>query len=412
MGGRASLILVLAFSILFGLLGSQMLRTSNEATDSYINYYIKTKSHAIATSVANISANKLFKNKSWSAGYNDLQIDDGLADVTVQTIGINNKKITAVGKFGGQQDTVIVWLEPKNFAQFGNFYDQMGGVWAATGDTFSGPFHTNDFLNTIGDPVWLGFTSCLKGVKLKDGFSHAHLLGGFAEGISIPLSFDANPIVNAALTNGKIFSDSLTNKDITVKLDLKADGTVDYSVKVHNDPWGPTVNEPLNTLAPNGVIYVKKGDVIIQGTLNGRLTVMANKDGEGGKIHIPNDLVYNKNPLVEASSDMLGLIAEDYVQVDFDAARGDIAIQASIYSQKDGLVIENIDGYPTAYHMNLLGGVIGKKIRETAKYELIGGVWLPVKGYSYIHKFDERFNQVVPPFFPLTDFYRVISWLE
>jgi hypothetical protein len=374
MGGRASLILVLAFSILFGLMGSQMLRTSNEATDSYINYYIKTKSHDIATSAANISANNLFKDKSWSAGYTDLQIDDGSADVTVQTIGVNNKKITAIGKYADQQDTVIVWLEPKNFAQFGNFYDEMGGVWAASGDTFSGPFHTNDYLNTLGDPVWLGFTSCLKGVKLKDQFSHAHLLGGFAEGVSIPLTFDANPIEQAALTNGKVFEDGITNKDIIVKMDLKADGTVDYSVKVHNDPWGPTINEPLNTLAPNGVIYVKKGNIIIQGILNGQLTVMANKDTVGGQIHIIDDLKYNKNPLQEASSDMLGLIAEDYVQVDFDAARGDIDIQASIYSQNDGLVVENIDGYSTAYHMNLLGGVIGKKIRETARYQLIEGI--------------------------------------
>ena len=70
----------------------------------------------------------------------------------------------------------IVWLEPKNFAQFGNFYDLFGNVWAATGDTFSGPFHTNDYLNTFGDPVWLGFTTSLKGVKLYDKYSNAHLL--------------------------------------------------------------------------------------------------------------------------------------------------------------------------------------------------------------------------------------------
>ncbi len=83
-----------------------------------------------------------------------LKIDEGSLDVTVDSIGVENKLITSIGEYDGYQDTVIVLLAPKNFAQYGNFYNLMG-AWAATGDTFSGPFHTNDYLKCYGDPVFL-----------------------------------------------------------------------------------------------------------------------------------------------------------------------------------------------------------------------------------------------------------------
>lgn len=420
MGGKASLILVLAFSVLFGMLGTQMLKSSNDATDSYVNYYIQTKAHSIASSAANIAANKLFKNKDWTTGYSDLKVDDGKTDVIIEKFGEfnQNRKITAIGKFGGQKDTVTVWLEPKNFAQFGNFYDAFGSVWAATGDTFSGPFHTNDFLNTFGDPVWLGFTSSLKGVKLYDKYSTAHLCGGFAQGVSIPLTFDAAPIQNAAQINGKIFQDG-TNY-IQVDLQFNSDSTVTYKQRTGTTGvWSAPVTKTLNTLAPNGVIYIKKGDIFIKGTLSGRATVMANKNGSGGIIHITDDLKYNKNPLIEPSMDMLGLVAQEQVQLDKANAnvRGDVDIHASIYSQNRGLIVEtsdiyNFPEYNQAYKMNIIGGVIGKKVEATAKYQLIAGKWVPIRGYSYVHKFDERFNTSVPPFFPLTNLFRVISWRE
>ena len=62
--------------------------------------------------------------------------------------------------------------------------------------------------------------------------------------------------------------------------------------------------------------------------------------------------------------------------------------------------------------MNILGGVIGKRVLPTAEYVWDGKKYVPVKGYSYVHTFDERFNKTVPPFFPLTDKYRLVAWYE
>ena len=415
MGGKVSLLLVLAFSALFGIMGTQMLRTSNEATDAYVDYYKKTKAHDLAVSGANMAANEIFINKLWMAGYNNLNIDYGSINVSVDTFNYNNKIITATSDFDGYKDTVIVWLEPKNFAQFGNFYNSMA-AWAATGDTFSGPFHTNDYLRCYGDPVFLGYTTTKNGVKLYNNLSHPEFHGGLDEGLYIPMEFDTSLIKAAANSGGKIFYDTTGSDKITdVKLTLQANGTVDYSININNTGWSPTINTPLTTLAPNGVIYVNKGNVYIQGTLNGRLSVVAAKNGTdgAGQVHITDDLRYNKNPLIDhTSTDMLGLIAEGYVQVDFNTATGDLDLHASIYSQKDGLVIERYKDYPSAHNMNIIGGVIGERVLATATYVWDGTKYVPTHGYSYVHKFDERFNKVVPPFFPLTDKYRVIAWLE
>ena len=417
MGGKASLVLVLAFGLLFGLVASNMLRTSNDANDNFVDYYKLEKAHNIATSALNIAANKIFIDHNWNAGLN-LPISDGVANVTVQPYGVYGKMVTSISDFAGYQDTVIAWLEPKNFSQYGNFYDIMGSVWAAAGDTFSGPFHTNDFLQSVGHPVFRGFTTCTKGLKNFDAFSSPELQGGFSLSANIPLTFDASLIENAAIAGGKVFEKSPGIGYINVKLNFNSDGTVTYWQRNNGaGAWGDSTTVALTTLAPNGVLYVKRGDVFIKGTLNGKITLMANKSGNGGIIHISDDIVYKKNPLIEPSTDMLGLVAQEHVQLDLDPSRGDVNIHGTIYSQNRGLYVEtsNVNTFPEftqAYDMNLLGGVIGKKVDATADYELIGGVWKPVRGYSYVHKFDERFNQEVPPFFPVTVKLRVVNWLE
>jgi len=417
MGGKVSLILVLGFSSLFAIMGTEMLKSSNEATDNYVDYFEKTKAHNIAVSGANMAANEIFINKFWMTGYSSLQIDNGSLSVRIDSSNIYDRIITSVGEFDGIKDTVIAFLQPKNFAQYGNFYNSMG-AWAATGDTFSGPFHTNDFLKCYGDPVFLGYTTTKNGVKLyhNNGTDNPEFHGGLESGVSIPLEFDTSIIKQAAYNGGKIFYDTTGNNYIIdTKFVLNNDGTVDYSTNINGTGWSPVINEPLTTLAPNGVIYVEKGNVFVEGTLNGQLSIVASKKGNNGagKIHITDDIRYNKNPLTDpTSTDMLGLIAEKNVQVDFNLTTGDLDIHASMYSQQDGLVIEDYSSYPGANNMNIIGGVIGQKIRATAKYKKIGGKYVPTNGYSYVHKFDVRFNKTVPPFFPKTKYYKVVTWLE
>ena len=56
----------------------------------------------------------------------------------------------------------------------------------------------------------------------------------------------------------------------------------------------------------------------------------------------------------------------------------------------------------------ILGGIIAHDVRVTAHYNSVG----PYEGYKFIHTYDERFLHSVPPFFPHTKNYEVVSWYE
>ena len=258
MGGKVSLLLILSFSGIFGLMGRNLLNFSNEASDNFYDYYSGTRSHNIAVSGANMAANKLFKDKTWTAGWDALSIDDGSLNVTVEIFETYKRRIFSVGTYRGTSDTVIVTLQPKNFAQYGNFYDK-NGAWWATGDTLRGPFHTNDWLRAYGRPVFLGNVTTNKGVKLFNKNAHPEFYGDLETGVKIPLEFDTSIIRIAAYDNGKIFCDTTGKKKITdVNIELFADGTVKYSINIDKKGSTPDVTVPLNTLAPNGVIYVER----------------------------------------------------------------------------------------------------------------------------------------------------------
>lgn len=416
MGGKVSLLLVMLFSGIMALFSGKILNRNVDMTENYIDYYSETKASNIAISAANIAINKLYLNKTWMAGISNNSFDNGVMNAEIDTVGWDSRKITATGTYHGYTKTVEILLEPENFALFGNFYNVFGSVWAATGDTFSGRFHANDWINCYGDPVFLGPATTSKGVKLYDNHSHPEFFGGTKVTDPIPLEFDTSTIRIAAYNNGKIFRDTTnTGKVTTVDLTFLANGNVTYKLKIGSGSYTPEITVPLTTLAPNGVIYVEKGNIRVEGTLDGRTTIVASQKGSSsaGQVFITNSINYAQNPLtIPTSNDMMGIVAENKVIVTYDPARGDINICSSIFSQKDGLVIEKYADYPTAYKMNLLGGIIGQKVQPTAKYKLINGKYVPINGYSYVHKYDDRMLKVRPPYFPSTKFFRVVSWYE
>ena len=413
MGGKISVILVMLFSAIFALFGRNILNNSVSITENFSDYYSITRAQSIAISGANMAINKLYLNKNWMAGFSNISFADGSYNVDIDTVGWDSRRITSVGTYNGVSKKVEILLEPENFALFGNFYNVFGSVWAATGDTFSGRFHANDWVNCYYNPVFLGPVTTSKGIKLYNSSSHPEFFGGTKVTEPVPLDFDTSIIRTAAYDNGRIFRDSTnTGKLTTVDLNFLADGNVKYRLKLGTGAYTGYSTVPLTTLAPNGVIYVERGNINVQGTLNGRATIVASQKGTttAGQIFITNSIEYSKDPLTDQScTDMLGMVAENKVTVTKDITRGDITIHSSIFSQKDGLVIQDYASYPAAYRMNLVGGIIGQNVQATAKYNSSG---VPTNGYSYVHKYDTRFTKVRPPFFPSTKYYRFVSWYE
>lgn len=433
MNGKISLLLVLGFSAIFGLFGRNMLSTSNVTVDNFSFYFNRTQANQIARSGVYLALGKLNStDPNWTTGYSNKSFTVGGAtstagrlDVTVALPGGANgpRIITSIGSFpavNGISDTVVTTLRQRTFSEYGNYYNKFAissgsSVWAATGDIFDGRFHANDKIRCYGDPEFLGEVTSTQGIQVYDANSHPifHVTPKIAPA-EAP-SIDTAGMRAAAFSTGKVFYDTTGAKRFTdVYLKFYVDGTVDYKSKVGSGSWSAVQNIPITDLSSNGLIYVQGGRVSVEGVLNGQVTIAATKggctDANAGKVTIPNSITYSTDPLLDYHkfnppydcSDLLGLVAEKEVLVPFNNSRGDLNIHASIFSQDGGMKIENYGSYTGVHNMNIVGGIIGNYVEPTADY-----VWnntlkkyVPIRGYSYVHKYDRRFDNWAPPYFP------------
>lgn len=463
MGGKAAILLVLSFSLIFLVFGHRFNRLSTDSVENLSEYYIQTKAHNIAVSAANLAANKLFIDKTWEDGFDEVSFDGGTYNVYVSNNTTASGKviichippgneaaqktmvlpvsaqnghmhhgdhlgpcagdvfdeqkavIVAEGTYQGVTRVVTVELRPSHFSKFGNYYANISAL-PATGDTFNGPFHTNGKLTTYGTPVFWGKTTAKRGLKKLGSPRDPKFYGGFESGVDIPLEFDTTGMRSAASTGGKVFKDTTnTNQQTDVELEFLSDGNVKYSQKIGAGPWSSTVEVPISSIAPDGVIYVERGNVYVKGTLKGKLTVVASKKGTSGcgNIYQTDDLEYNSNPKTDpTSTDVLGLVAEDNIRLQYNAhTKGkNIVSQASMFALNgnigpDDQLVHN-DGKLSSW--KILGGLIANTTRVTAHYS--GSV--PYEGYRFVHSYDDRFMTYAPPFFPNTKNLEIVSWYE
>ncbi len=461
MGGKASVLLVIGFSMIFLLVGQNFTSLTNRAVNNYSYYYEATKAYNIAVSGANMAANQIFIDKTWDAGYQNLSFDDGTLNVYISNTvaGTSGKvlichippgnpgakhsmyvtpsalashlahgdylgscsgqpyidqsaTIISEGTYSGVTKVVEVQLRPSNFAKFGNYYSTMS-AYPATGDTFAGPFHVNSKLTTYGSPVFWGKVTSSKGLKMMGSPKDPKFYGGYEEGVNIPLEFDSTGLRSKA---DYIFFDTTgSNSKTDVRLYFNAEGTLTYSQRIGTGGWSASKTVDLNTFAPNGLIYVQGGNIYTKGTLNGKVTIVATKANISncGNVYFEDNIVYNKDPVdFPNSTDMLGIVAEQNIRIQDNAnTRGkDIYTDASMYAEngtigpEDGLVDQDFLG-----RWNILGGLIASNTRVTAEYDYWGN---PVQGLKFVHRYDSRFLTSVPPDFPHTKNFEVVSWLE
>lgn len=461
MGGKAAILIVLGFSMIFLVVGQNFSSLTTRAVDNYSGYYETTKAYDLAVSGANMAANQIFMDKTWDAGYQNLSFDGGIINVYVSnteagtggkvlichkphgnpnakvsiyvptdavpahlahgdylgscdggTYNTQKAVIVSEGTYNGLTKVVTVELRPSNFAKFGNYYYTMS-AYPATGDTFEGPFHVNGWLTTYGSPVFWGKATSAKGLRMLGQPKDPKFYGGYEDGVNIPMEFDTTGFRANA---DHIFYDTTgSNSKVDVKLYFNADGTLTYSQKIGAGSWSVSKTVNLSSFAPRGLIYVKGGNIYTKGTLNGKVTIVAAKSNiyGAGNVYFENDLVYNKDPRTfPTSTDMLGIVAEQNIRIqDNSDTRGkNIYTQASMYSQngtigpEDGLINQSYLG-----QWNILGGLTASNTRQTAIYDSHGN---PIRGLKFVHRYDTRFLLSVPPYFPHTKNFEVVSWLE
>jgi hypothetical protein len=452
MGGKAILLVVISFSMIFSVVNFRSVNTTSIAVERLSEYYATTNAQNIASSAANIAANEFFKNPNWTGYSNDtIYIQDGYAVLDIDYTTSAKAMLTSKGYFEyyyeGEkkvnESLVTFKLNASSYSKFGYYAKTWGSGYLVTGDTIDGPFHTQDQLNTLGSPVFLGKVTTKNGVSMvgnKYGYGAADpkFLGGYDTPVDVPLTLNTSELETAASSAGRLFEDpSGFTSDIRLK--FNSDGTVDWSqtlttttttsgwVKVGwkwkwktttttSTVWTTPVNATLDTLAPNGVIWNKKGNLYLSGTVNGKYTVGTAKNGSAeGYVYLEDDIVYRKDPMNfnngigvtnPLCQDMLGIVAEKQVVVKDNAAnRNDINIHAAIFNYDGGITVENISSSSANMGTMRIHGSLIEDAAKTTGYT--NGA-----GYNQVIKYDRRYMSSTPPKFPATQSFEIVSWFE
>lgn len=408
--GRSSIIMVMGFNVIFALMGFSLSRVSSDALKNYAVYYTTSQVHNIAASAANIACNQIFFTPNWRDGYSNVHLGGGTYSVQVRDLPNMRIQVTAratmqgpnanTGIYEDKTSTIVIVMQPSSFSKFGYYSAVEGSIWWITGDTVWGPFHTEDKLHINGNPVFMGKTTAKKGMTQKSG-SHPEFHGGYQSGVSIGLPSDMNPMVAAAGSGGHYVS----GKDVS--LTLNADGTITYQ-----EGTDPAQTVPLSTYAPNGVIAVDGGNIRLKGTLNGRVTIAAlKKSGSGGTVMLDDDVVYHTSPDDPSCTDMLGIVSDDDVLVTENAANNsDINIDASIFCKNGGFGAENYNSRPPSGTINLRGGIQMYQRGPVGTFN--SSTHEITHGFSKNYRYDNRLLTDLPPMYPTTGSYEVVSWYE
>jgi hypothetical protein len=422
MGGKASLYMVLGFSLMFMVAGYNFSSLTRRAVNNEVNYYSENKAHEIASSGANMASNAVFFDKNWTSGYNNLSFNGGTINVNVAQLSGQKVQITSIGAYDNAKDTIMILLQPSSFSKFAYYMNIFpGNTFFYTGDTVSGPFHTQQTLSVKGRPVFNGKATAKNGLQLikNNPTTNPVFNGGFESGVDIPLDYDFNTPKAAAQSGGKVFKSSTGGK-IDVSLQFNSDATITYKISTNGgSTWSADSTRALSTFAPNGVIFVDKGNIWLKGTVNGSYTIVADQSsGSGtGNVYLENDIVYH-NSLVYNNqthcydvqgNDMLGIVCSNNLVIKNNAAnQSDINIHATLFSMKGGLRLEDVN-MPPSGSIRLVGGLIEYQAGVTGQIDGSGNL---LHGYHEKIYFDQRYQDQAPPYFPTTGKLEVISWFE
>lgn len=400
--GRTSIYMVIGFCTIMLLTGKNMSDIGVQALDNSLSYYENTQRYTLAVAAANLICSKVWETPSWTTGYSNVNYNGGTFSGSVTDLGGGKKEITATATYGGSSQTVTIIMKPSNFSKFA-YYGGTSASAAAweTGDTIGGPSHTQGKLKTFGSPVFMGKATSLSGITKSGSPATPQFQGGFEPGVSItmPNNTSYTNIITAATSGGYSQSGG------TLYIKFNADGTVSWKTSAA----ASYTTQSLSSFAPNGVIAIDKGTLYVEGTLDGRVTLasLRSSGSTGGTTIITNDLVMSDNPKTNPSSnDVLGIVSYGDVTI-ADNSATTFTVQATMYSYTGGLAVQNGTSRP-AGTLNVYGGMIVERLYATSN----GASGSARKGYNLNLRFDSRFSNDSPDYFPATGKYEILSWFE
>jgi hypothetical protein len=429
MGGKAILLVVLGFSLIFLVMESNIVTTSGRTVDNMTDYYTSTNAHNIAVAGANVGANQVYLDPTWTTGYNNISFQDGSYSVSVAIINAfeNIRRITSVGTFNGRSDTVQITLKPSSFSKFAYYsaFEGTSTIYWVTGDTVWGPMHTQDKITISGAPVFNGKVTTKKHIVTK-GWSDPQFNGGFETGVDLPIPPDGTANLKALADAGGA---DIKGQD-TVYMTFAGD-----SIKYKYSYASNYTSVLASTFSPNGAIFASGAVLRIQGTVKGSysigssqetktITTTTTKHGKtkttttnytiGGDIYLDGDIVYNTDPASNPNStDLLGIVAQNNVLIADNAANhNDIKIQGSIYAETGGFGAENWDSRGVSGTINLEGGITQNNRQPVGIFTTHGSNLVITDGFLKNYRYDNRLMKASPPGFPNTGKFEIVSWYE
>ena len=404
MGGKAALLLVLGFSLIFMVAGKNFNQMATGTVENFSGYFYDTKARHLTATGVNLVTNKIFFNNSIADQTFNYNFDEGTIAVTLTTID-NIRELISIGNYNGVTARTRILLKPSSFSKYAYFSNSEGAnIWWTTRDTVWGPLHTNGSLRVADRPVFMGKVTIDGGLVKYSNSARPQFLGGLETGVHIDIPPDGVSDVADAAAGGAKF----TGKNL-VYLEFRGD-----SVRYKFSSAGQYTYALASTFAPNGVIFAENAELRIKGNVKGKYTVAASGTGDDrGKIFIDDNVTYNTNPRTNPSSqDLLGIVAErDVVITENSANNHDVQIDASIYSQSGSFVAEDYQNRPVSGAIYLYGGVIQNARGPVGTFRS-GSTTVIQSGFSKRYRYDDRLAFASPPAYPGTGSFEIASWFE
>jgi hypothetical protein len=308
-----------------------------------------------------------------------------------------------------------------------------GNVWWMSQDTVFGRVHSNSALNMDGTPTFYGRVTTAASMnpmpgKTSGGHTNKGVFkGGYETGVpAIPLPQDLSALTDYAQNPLKYpgyKGNWYGNKDLWVTLDpgsTSVDG--DGKALVWQTSSGGSASGKPDTvqLGNSQWVLATSGTVHVQGTLDGKLTLVAG--GSGADIKIENDVKYQQNPFVNikpdnpvdgyTGNDFLGLVANDDIIVrDNSANDNGCTIMGALLAVNGSFTAENYDHGSPRNDLTVVGSITQNTRGAVGTFS--GGV--VQTGYAKQYYYDTRFDNPsnTPPGFPGFNLGMVISdWWE
>jgi len=420
MGGKASLFLVIGFSLIFMIAGRNFNNMAGDTTDNMINYFYDTKTHQMAASGINLVVSRLYTDINCQDGTYNFNFDGGAILVTLRTTDyiLNKKELISVGSIttGGKtySSTFRVIMKPSYFSKFAYFSDNEGYNinWSGK-DTIWGPMNTNGSIQFSGNSVFHGEVSI--GGAVTYNRNHPIFDKGLIKNYLITLPASGIDTVKKYAGGGYQF----TGHSV-VYFEFRKDSVrYRYSTSGSGSTW---TYKLASTFAPNGVILANNAELHISGTVQGKYTIAASgTSGNLGDVYLDDDIKYyirpdlTLDPPGSNSTDMLGIIANsDVIVTDNVPNNSNITIEAAIYAGSGSFKVQNYDQkkyYPLNSNrgfINLFGGITQKTRGAVGT----GDGNTISTGYGKRYRYDERLLYSHPSAYPGVGTFEIVSWFE